>query len=58
MKTLDRLTRGNEAVMAPELLYVECASVSWVIWLSRSPQPPCLSERPSRRPNRTSTWFE
>ncbi len=26
MKTLRGLTRGNEAVMAPELLYVECAS--------------------------------
>jgi predicted nucleic acid-binding protein len=26
MKTLHRLTRGNDAVMAPELLYVECAS--------------------------------
>jgi len=27
MKTLHRLTRGNDAVIAPELLYVECASV-------------------------------
>jgi predicted nucleic acid-binding protein len=27
MKTLHRLSRGNDAVMAPELLYVECASV-------------------------------
>src|SRR6266849_8669298 len=26
MKTLRGLSRGNEAVMAPELLYVECAS--------------------------------
>ena len=26
MKSLHRLTRGNEAVTAPELLYVECAS--------------------------------
>lgn len=26
MKTLQRLTRGSEAVTAPELLYVECAN--------------------------------
>jgi predicted nucleic acid-binding protein len=26
MKTLHRLTRANDAVVAPELLYVECAS--------------------------------
>jgi predicted nucleic acid-binding protein len=26
MKTLHRLTQGNDSVMAPELLYVECAS--------------------------------
>ena len=26
MKTLQRLTRANDAVVAPELLYVECAS--------------------------------
>lgn len=26
MKTLHRLTRGNDAVIAPDLLYIECAS--------------------------------